>query len=63
MEGHIATAYDSERRKLLAFQVAEYMTAELANRPIKQLFGQQHRFKMVHSDMGSQYTMICLKSL
>lgn len=53
---YLATAYDPENRKVLAYKVAAHMTAELASAPIKQLIDQKYPFKIVHSDMGSQYT-------
>lgn len=53
---YVATAYNPETRQVLAFQVSDHMTAELATEPIKQLIALHYPFTMVHSDMGSQYT-------
>jgi putative transposase len=53
---YLATAYDPENRKVLAYKIGSHMTAELATAPIKQLLDRKYSFKMIHSDMGSQYT-------
>ncbi|WPH54182.1 IS3 family transposase [Lacticaseibacillus paracasei] len=53
---YLATAYDPKARKVLAWQVGQQMTQDLAVAPIQALIHQGYTFKMVHSDMGSQYT-------
>lgn len=53
---YLATAYDPQTRKVLAWQVGQQMTQDLAVAPIQALLRQGYAFKMVHSDMGSQYT-------
>lgn len=53
---YLATAYDPKARKVLAWQVGQRMTQDLAVAPIQALIDQDYAFTMVHSDMGSQYT-------
>lgn len=52
---YLATAYDPQARQVLAWKVGQQMTQDLAVAPIQALIRQGYAFKMVHSDMGSQY--------
>jgi putative transposase len=53
---YMASAYDPENRKVLAYQIADTMTAQLATSVIIKALRRGDKPLYVHSDMGSQYT-------
>jgi putative transposase len=53
---YMASAYDPENRQVLAYQIADAMTAQLATSVIVKALRRGDRPLYVHSDMGSQYT-------
>lgn len=53
---YMASAYDPENRKVLSYQIAYTMTAQLATSVIIKALRRGERPLYVHSSMGSQYT-------
>ncbi|GJM47975.1 transposase [Weissella soli] len=53
---YMASAYDPENRKVLSYQIADTMTAQLATSVIIKALRRGERPLYMHSDMGSQYT-------
>lgn len=53
---YMASAYDPEHRKVLSYQIADTMTAQLATSVITKALRRGEKPLYVHSDMGSQYT-------
>ncbi|MBS6378044.1 MAG: DDE-type integrase/transposase/recombinase [Weissella confusa] len=52
----MASAYDPEDRKVLSYQIADTMTAQLAISVIVKALIRGEKPLYVHSDTGSQYT-------
>ncbi|WP_425473522.1 IS3 family transposase [Weissella cibaria] len=53
---YMASAYDPKNRKVLSYQIADTMTAQLATSVITKALRRGEKPLYVHSDMGSQYT-------
>jgi len=53
---YLASLYEPESRKVLAHRVSTSMTKELATSVIEKQVIDRHTIRIVHSDMGSQYT-------
>lgn len=53
---YMASAYDPENRKVLSYQIAYTMTAQLATSVVIKALRRGERPLYVHSNMGSQYT-------
>lgn len=53
---YMASAYDPENRKVLSYQIADTMTAQLATSVIIKVLWRGEKPLYKHSDMGSQYT-------
>lgn len=53
---YLASLYDPESRKVLSHRLSESMTKELATSVIKEPIINKRHTRIIHSDMGSQYT-------
>lgn len=53
---YLASLYEPESRKVLAHRVSDTMTKELATSVIKEPLIDNQQTRIIHSDMGSQYT-------
>ena len=53
---YLASVYQPETRRVLAFKIGTHMTQELAASPVEELLKTGFKPTIIHSDMGSPYT-------
>ena len=53
---YLATAYDPEKRRVVSYGLSSEMTKEFATSVVVKALRANGKPKMIHSDMGSQYT-------
>ena len=53
---HLATVYDPEKRRVVSYGLSSEMTKEFATSVVVKALRADDKLKMLHSDMGSQYT-------
>lgn len=53
---YLATVYDPEKRRVVSYGLSSEMTKEFATSVVVKALRANGKPKMIHSDMGSQYT-------
>ena len=56
LSGVLATVYDPEKRRVVSYGLSPEMTKEFATSVVVKALRANGKPKMIHSDMGSQYT-------
>lgn len=53
---YLATVYDPEKRRVVSYGLSSEMTKEFATSVVVKSLRANGKPKIIHSDMGSQYT-------